>query len=100
MRAHDSDGEAFPIEKGGGVTAASFARHSKLPARRRRVVVDGTLSWEQICVSTDRLCLRTPTLKDAEAMHELFADPVVMHGLNREPVSQLDETRAAIEGGM
>jgi RimJ/RimL family protein N-acetyltransferase len=25
-------------------------------------------------------------------MHELFADPVVMHGLNREPVSELDET--------
>lgn len=33
-------------------------------------------------------------------MHELFADPVVMHGLNREPVSELDETRAMIEGGM
>ena len=56
-------------------------------------------SWEQICLSTDRLCLRTPTLEDAEAMHELFADPVVMHGLNREPVSELDETRAMIEGG-
>jgi hypothetical protein len=33
-------------------------------------------------------------------MHELFADPVVMHGLNREPVPELDETRAMIEGGM
>jgi len=33
-------------------------------------------------------------------MHELFADPVVMHGLNREPVSELDETRAMIEGGI
>jgi RimJ/RimL family protein N-acetyltransferase len=33
-------------------------------------------------------------------LHELFADPVVMHGLNREPVSELDETRAMIEGGM
>ena len=33
-------------------------------------------------------------------MHELFADPVVMHGLNREPVSGLDEARAMIEGGI
>ena len=56
--------------------------------------------WEQICLYTDRLCLRTPTPHDAEAMHELFADPVVMHGLNREPVSELDETRAMIEGGI
>ena len=56
-------------------------------------------SWEQICLSTERLCLRTPTLQDAEAMHELFADPLVMHGLNREPVSELDETRAMIVGG-
>ena len=57
-------------------------------------------SWEQICLSTERLCLRTPTPQDAEAMHELFADPVVMHGLNREPVSELDQTRAVIEGGV
>jgi RimJ/RimL family protein N-acetyltransferase len=56
--------------------------------------------WEQICLCTDRLCLRTPTPQDAEAMHELFADPVVMYGLNREPVSELDETRAMIEGGI
>ena len=33
-------------------------------------------------------------------MHKLFADPVVMHGLNREPVAELDQTRAMIEGGM
>ena len=59
-----------------------------------------TPPWEQICLYTDRLCLRTPTPQDAEAMHELFADPVVMHGLNREPVSALDETRAMIEGGI
>ena len=59
-----------------------------------------TPSWKQICLSTDRLCLRTPTLEDAEAMHKLFADPVVMHGLNREPVSDLDETRAMIAGGI
>jgi RimJ/RimL family protein N-acetyltransferase len=51
----------------------------------------------QICLSTERLCLRKPTFQDAEGIHELFADPVVMHGLNREPVSNLDETRAIIE---
>ena len=33
-------------------------------------------------------------------MHELFADPVVMNGLNREPVSGLDEARAMIQGGI
>ena len=32
-------------------------------------------------------------------MHELFADPLVMHGLNREPVHELDGTRAMIEAG-
>ena len=63
-------------------------------------VAHDTPSWEQICISTERLCLRTPSPQDAEAMHELFADPVVMHGLNREPVSELDETRAMIEGGV
>src|SRR5215216_716547 len=63
------------------------------------VVAHDTPSWKQICISSERLCLRTPTPQDAEAMHEMFADPVVMHGLNREPVSELDETRAMIEGG-
>jgi RimJ/RimL family protein N-acetyltransferase len=63
-------------------------------------VADDTPSWEQICFSTERLRLRTPTPNDAEAMHELFADPVVMRGLNREPVSELDESRAMIEGGV
>jgi RimJ/RimL family protein N-acetyltransferase len=33
-------------------------------------------------------------------MHELFADPMVMHGLNREPVCGVDQTRAMIERGM
>jgi RimJ/RimL family protein N-acetyltransferase len=59
-----------------------------------------TSSWERVCLRTERLCLRTPTRHDAEAIHELFADPVVMHGLNREPVADLDETRAMIEGGL
>jgi RimJ/RimL family protein N-acetyltransferase len=63
-------------------------------------VAHHTPSWEQIFLSTERLCLRMPTPQDAKALHELFADPVVMHGLNRNPVSKLDETRAMIEGGV
>lgn len=59
-----------------------------------------TSPWEQISFFTDRLCLRPPTPEDAAALHKLFADPVVMHGLSREPVSELNETRAMIEGGL
>jgi [ribosomal protein S5]-alanine N-acetyltransferase len=63
-------------------------------------VAPDTPGWEQIRLTTQRLCLRPPTLRDAEAMHALVSDPVVMHGLNREPVTQLDETRAMIQGGV
>ena len=63
-------------------------------------VADDTAPWEEICFSTNRLCLRAPTPQDAEAMHELFADPAVMHGLNREPVSELDEARILIGRGI
>jgi RimJ/RimL family protein N-acetyltransferase len=48
----------------------------------------------------DRLCLRTPTPRDAEALYDLFADPEVMHGLGKEPVSALREARAMIEEGI
>ena len=57
-------------------------------------------SWEQLRLYTDRLRLRTPTLQDAEALHDLFADPEVMHGLNKEPVSALEDARAMIEAGI
>jgi RimJ/RimL family protein N-acetyltransferase len=57
------------------------------------------LSWDRISIATARLCLRTPTPKDAPAIHELFADAVVMRGLNKDPVSDLDGTRAIIDGG-
>ena len=56
--------------------------------------------WEQLRLYTDRLCLRTPTPQDAEALYDLFADPAVMHGLGTEPVTAPDETRAMIEGGI
>ena len=59
-----------------------------------------TSSWGQLCVSTDRLCLRTPTPRDAEALYDLFANPQVMHGLGKEPVSGLDEARVMIEEGI
>jgi RimJ/RimL family protein N-acetyltransferase len=57
-------------------------------------------SWERICIRTDRLVVRAPTLDDVSALHELFADPVVMQGLNREAVGDLDESRAVIAGGL
>ena len=59
-----------------------------------------TPCWEQLRLYTDRLCLRTPTPQDAEALYDLFADSEVMHGLGKEPVSGLEETRAMIEAGI
>jgi RimJ/RimL family protein N-acetyltransferase len=58
-----------------------------------------TWSWEQLRIYTDRLCLRTPTPRDAESLYDLFADPEVMHGLGKEPVAALEEARAMIEEG-
>jgi RimJ/RimL family protein N-acetyltransferase len=63
-------------------------------------VAHDTPSWEQFRLHTDRLCLRTPTLQDAEALYDLLSDPEVMHGLGKEPVSALEETRATIEAGI
>ena len=59
-----------------------------------------TSSWERLRLYTDRLCLRTPTPRDAEALYDLFADPEVMHGLGKEPVAALGEARAMIEEGL
>ena len=56
-----------------------------------------TFSWEQPSLYTDRLRLRAPTSDDAEALYDLFADEVVMDGLNREPVSAVEDVRAMIE---
>jgi RimJ/RimL family protein N-acetyltransferase len=44
--------------------------------------------------------VRTPTPLDAKALYDLFADSAVMRGLNKEPVSTLEEARAMIEGGI
>jgi RimJ/RimL family protein N-acetyltransferase len=54
----------------------------------------------QLSLSTDRLALRPPTPHDAEALYDLFADPEVMHGLGREPVTALEEARAMIDDGI
>ena len=56
-----------------------------------------TSSWEGLRLYTDRLCLRTPTPRDADALYDLFADSDVMHGLGKEPVSAPEEARAIIQ---
>ena len=56
-----------------------------------------TPPWEQVRIYTDRLCLRTPTPRDAEALYDLFADPEVMQGLNRQPISAVEDAGAIIE---
>lgn len=61
-------------------------------------MADDTSSWEKLSLYTDRLCLRTPTPQDAEALYDLFADPEVMQGLGKDPVSAVEEVRAVIEG--
>jgi RimJ/RimL family protein N-acetyltransferase len=63
-------------------------------------VAHDTSCWERLRLYTDRLCLRTPTPRDAEVLYDLFADPEVMHGLGKEPVSALEEARAVIEDGI
>jgi RimJ/RimL family protein N-acetyltransferase len=63
-------------------------------------VVHDSSSWERLRLYTDRLCLRTPTRRDAEALYDLFADPEVMDGLGKEPVSAIEAARTIIEGGI
>ena len=57
-------------------------------------------SSEQLRLYSDRLCLREPTPQDAEALYHLFSDAEVMQGLNRDPVSAVEEARAMIETGI
>jgi RimJ/RimL family protein N-acetyltransferase len=38
-----------------------------------------------------------PTLRDADALYDLFKDPDVMHGLGKEPVSAPEQARAIVE---
>jgi RimJ/RimL family protein N-acetyltransferase len=57
-------------------------------------------SWEGLRLDTDRLRLRTPTPRDADALYDLFKDPDVMHGLGKEPVSGREQARAIVEEGI
>jgi len=41
-------------------------------------VARDTLSWEGLHFYTDRLCLRTPTPRDADPPYDLFTDSEVM----------------------
>jgi RimJ/RimL family protein N-acetyltransferase len=59
-----------------------------------------TSSWEGLRVYTDRLCLRTPTPQDADALYGLFTDSEVMHALGKEPVSAAEEARDIVDGGI
>lgn len=56
--------------------------------------------WERLRLCTDRLCLRTPIPEDAEALYDLFADPEVMDGLGKEPVSTPEEAQAMLSDGI
>src|SRR5829696_7615525 len=75
-----------------GGTLAQPAVHTRKLRAQAQATVPGvahdTASWEQICINTERLCLRAPAPQDAEAMHELFADPVVMPPAIARPVIQ------------
>jgi hypothetical protein len=94
FRMADDVLEAYAQPSGAGAQAAETGSGYDLG------MAHDSPSREQICLYTDRLCLRAPIPRDAEAMHELFADPEVMHGLNRDPISELEETRAMIERGI
>jgi RimJ/RimL family protein N-acetyltransferase len=60
-------------------------------------VADESSPWE-LRLSTDRLCLRVPAPRDADALYHLFADAEVMQGLGKKPISTVEEARAMIEG--
>jgi RimJ/RimL family protein N-acetyltransferase len=62
-------------------------------------VADETSPWGS-CLYTERLCLRVPASRDAEALYDLFTDAEVMRGLGKEPLSAVEEVRAMIEEEM
>jgi RimJ/RimL family protein N-acetyltransferase len=59
-----------------------------------------TPSWEGLRLYADRLLLRTPTLRDADALYDLFTDADVMRGLGKEPISAPEEARVIVEAWM
>jgi RimJ/RimL family protein N-acetyltransferase len=63
-------------------------------------VAQNAQPWEGLRLDTDRLRLRTPAARDADALYDLFKDPDVMHGLGKEPVSGREQARAIVEEGI
>jgi RimJ/RimL family protein N-acetyltransferase len=63
-------------------------------------VAQNAQSWKGLRLDTDRLRLRTPIPRDADALYDLFKDPDVMHGLGKEPVSGREQARAIVEEGI
>jgi RimJ/RimL family protein N-acetyltransferase len=60
-------------------------------------VARGVSSWEQPSLYTERLRLRPPNPRDAAALYDLFADPEVVQGLNKEPISAVEDAGTIIE---
>jgi RimJ/RimL family protein N-acetyltransferase len=63
-------------------------------------VAQNAQPWERLRLDTSRLSLRPPTLRDTDALYELFKDPDVMHGLGKEPVLGREQARGIIEEGI
>jgi RimJ/RimL family protein N-acetyltransferase len=63
-------------------------------------VAQNAQPWERLRLDTNRLRLRTPTPRDADALYDLFKDPDVMHGLGKEPVFGREQARAIVEEGI
>lgn len=63
-------------------------------------MADDPSSWQRLRLYTERLCLRTPTSEDAEALYDLFTDMGIMHALGKEPVSSLAEAHVMTEDGI
>jgi RimJ/RimL family protein N-acetyltransferase len=105
----DSEGWAVLGLKLANLLTASKAKAENAKADRRgdaswapdsvSSVVDETWPWE-LRLSTDRLCLRVPAPRDADALYDLFADAEVMQGLGKKPFSAVEEVRAMIEDEM
>jgi RimJ/RimL family protein N-acetyltransferase len=63
-------------------------------------VAQNAQPWDTLRLDTNRLRLRTPTPRDADALYDLFRDPDVMHGLGKEPVLGREQARAIVEEGI
>src|SRR4029079_1068256 len=75
-----------------GSVGARGARLPRVPA--------ALVPWESLRLSTDRLCLRPPTARDAEALYGLFADAEDMFGRAMTPVSAWSVAGALIGAGI